>query len=82
MQRQRESRANVQASKERIVQREVDNIRGVERYNTRESSGVALPSGYNHVWEAKDGTVILQNDPFFNPNIGSTRDWQKIGKVQ
>ncbi len=82
MKRQREAQASRQASQDRILQRRVDDIRGVERYNTRESSGVALPSGYNHVWEARDGTVILQNDSFFNPNLGSTKDWQKIERAR
>jgi len=58
-------------------------IRGVdEYYDPIEKKEVELPSGYRNAWTNSLGEYILTDDLSFNPNIGSTQNWQKMGKKQ
>jgi hypothetical protein len=51
-------------------------------YNPIEQKPVELPSGYENAWSNALGEYILSNDPSFNPNIGSTVDWQIMKRNQ
>jgi len=54
-------------------------IRGVDKYyNPIEEKPVELPSGYENAWTNGLGDYILSDSPSFNPNIGSTKNWQKM----
>jgi hypothetical protein len=68
-----------QASNDRINKNFSEYIRGVETYhNPVESRAVELPSGYREVWVSGNGEYILSNDSNFNPNVGSTQNWQRM----
>jgi hypothetical protein len=68
-----------QASNDRINKNFSEYIRGVETYhNPVESRAVELPSGYREAWVSGNGEYILSNDPNFNPNVGSTQNWQRM----
>jgi hypothetical protein len=68
-----------QAVNDRIAENFSQYIRGVdEYYNPMERRPVELPSGYQNAWTNRLGEYILSDDPNFNPNIGSTREWQKM----
>jgi len=54
-------------------------IRGVDAYHDPiEGKTVELPSGYNNAWANPLGEYVLSDDPGFNPNVGSTQNWQRI----
>lgn len=54
-------------------------MRGVESYHDPiENRGVELPSGYDNAWTNGLGEYVLSEDPGFNPNVVSNRNWQRI----
>jgi hypothetical protein len=66
-------------SQDRISRSYSEYIRGVETY--RDPYGnrpIQLPSGYDGVWANRSGEYLLSNQPGFNPNAGSTTEWQRI----
>lgn len=72
-----------QASQDRISANFSRTIRGVESYNNPfESRAIELPSGYRQTWASPGGDYILSNDASFNPNVGGTRDWRPMQRVQ
>jgi hypothetical protein len=72
-----------QAVNDRIADNFSQYIRGVDKYyNPIEQKPVELPSGYENAWSNALGEYILSNDPSFNPNIGSTVDWQIMKRNQ
>ncbi|MCG3121461.1 MAG: hypothetical protein ALAOOOJD_04563 [bacterium] len=72
-----------QASSDRINRQFSEYVRGVETYrNPFESRPVELPSGYQDVWANTRGEYILSDSPNFNPNVGSTQNWERLTKAQ
>lgn len=72
-----------QAAADRINRQFSEYVRGVETYqNPFESRSVELPSGYQDVWANAKGEYILSASPNFNPNVGSTQNWQRLTKAQ
>jgi hypothetical protein len=68
-----------QAANDRVNRNFSEYIRGVETYqNPVESRSVELPSGYRDAWVSGNGEYVLSNDPNFNPNVGSTQNWQRM----
>lgn len=56
-------------------------IRGVDEYHDPiGGKPVELPSGYKNAWSNSLGEYILSDDPNFNPNIGSKKNWQMMEK--
>jgi len=79
----RQAWENYQATSDRVNQQFSEQIRGVETYqNPFESRPVELPSGYQDAWANAKGEYILSDSPNFNPNAGSTQNWQRLPKVQ
>jgi hypothetical protein len=71
---------------ERVTERAhkdfIQTIRGVETYHDPVAKqDVELPNGYKEGWAGPNGTYILTEDPNFNPNVGSTSDWQKMQRA-
>jgi hypothetical protein len=57
-------------------------IRGVQRYQDPfQNRVVELPAGYQNAWTNQAGEYIVSNDANFNPNVGSTRQWQQLGQA-
>lgn len=79
----RQAWENYQATSDRVNQQFSEQIRGVETYqNPFASHPVELPSGYQEVWANAKGEYVLSDNPTFNPNVGSTQNWQRLPKVQ
>lgn len=58
-------------------------IRGVEKYrDPNRDRVVELPAGYRNAWSNQGGEYIVSNDPNFNPNVGSTRQWQQLRQAR
>lgn len=56
-------------------------MRGVEDYHDPiDQKTIELPIGYREGWTNNRGEYILSDDPNFNPNVGSTVNWQKMDK--
>lgn len=54
-------------------------IRGVDEYaNPFEQKPVELPSGYRHAWVNRLGEYVLSDDPNFNPNVESNKEWAEM----
>jgi hypothetical protein len=54
-------------------------IRGMDKYyNPIEEKPVELPSGYENAWTNGLGEYIVSDSPSFNPNVGSTKNWQRM----
>lgn len=54
-------------------------VRGVDGYyDPVGQAEVELPGGYERAWTNGLGEYILTNDPNFDPNLGSTVDWQPL----
>ena len=68
------------ATYDHIFQNYDQSIRGVETYADPSShSQVELPYGYNDAWT--NGTdYIMSSDPGYNPNVGSTQNWQRLNR--
>jgi len=66
-------------SQDRISRSYTEYIRGVETYRDPYGNrSIQLPSGYDGVWANRSGEYVLTNQPGFNPNTGSTAEWQRI----
>jgi PDZ domain len=71
-----------QASQDRISRRFSEYIRGVDTYrNPITNQPIQLPSGFNQAWTNPSGEYIVSDSPSYNPNIGSTRNWQAMLRV-
>lgn len=55
-------------------------IRGVENYSDESGGVYELPSSYNNAWKNGNGEIILTNEAGYNPNIGSTQNWEQLNK--
>ena len=55
-------------------------IRGVENYKDESGGTYELPSSYNTAWKGNNGEIILTNETNYNPNIGSTQNWEQLNK--
>jgi hypothetical protein len=52
---------------------------GVETYkNPYESRNVELPQGYKKYWMNNQGTILLSNDPNYDPRPGSAAEWRAM----
>jgi len=69
------------AASDRIQQQYVDTIREETPYTTSSGETIKLPSFYDQVYTDGNGTYILNNDAFYNPNTDSTVNnvsWDRI----
>ena len=56
---------------------------GVESYtDPAKSYPVELPSGYRNAWVSQSGEYVLSNEDGFDPNVGSTIGWQRMGTAK
>jgi len=70
-------------SQDRINRNFSESIRGVETYqNPFDHRPVALPSGYTDAWVNAQGEYILSAQAGFDPNVGSSADWQKMEQAK
>jgi hypothetical protein len=54
-------------------------LRGVEEYrNPGDNHKVVLPAAYPGVWANAVGDYLLSDEATFNPNVGLTKDWQRV----
>lgn len=54
-------------------------IRGVDEYHDPlGGQNVELPGGYRQAWSNGLGEYIVTDDVTFNPNVGSTQNWQPL----
>ena len=59
------------AIRDRGQRESIEAIRGVETYNDPINGGtVQLDNTYSHAWQLNDGSYVLTNDNFFDPNRG------------
>lgn len=75
---QRQQSATRSASEDRIHDNFIQYIRGTERVQDPYRGTSEQPSQYRHHWTDAFGTVQHSNDPNYNPNIGSTTNWQRM----
>jgi hypothetical protein len=69
-------------SQDRTYQTRNDLLGGVAPYQGRDREFI-LPHSHKFTWSSDDGTtVILTNDPNYDPNIGSRDGWQKLSVVK
>lgn len=74
---------NQQRSQDRLSRQYSEYIRGVETYSDPYAGrDVQLPSGYTNYWVSANGEYLLSNQAGFNPNVGSTQNWQQMGRRQ
>lgn len=69
------------AASDRQHQQYVDSIREETPYSTPSGETIKLPSFYDQVYTDGNGTYILNNDAFYNPNTDSTVNnvnWDRI----
>jgi hypothetical protein len=76
------ARAAAQESAERAspAERFSDAIRGVERVEDPYWGESEQDANYDYHWTDGQGSYQSSNDPFFNPNIGSTQNWSLMKK--
>ena len=43
-------------------------MREVSPWKDSNGTSYKLPTQYGHAWSGSDGTVIMNNDPSYNPN--------------
>lgn len=55
-------------------------IKGVENYKDESGGTYELPSSYSHAWKNGNGEIILSSESNYNPNIGSTQNWEQLNK--
>lgn len=68
-----------QSVSEKIADNFSQYVRGVDKYHDPvDNKAVELPSGYNNAWTNGLGEYIVSDSPDYNPNIGSTKNWQKM----
>lgn len=78
----REAWEQQQASHERISRRFSEYIRGVDTYqNPVTNQPVQLPGGYGRAWTNALGEYIVSGSSSYNPNIGSSTNWQPLQRV-
>lgn len=68
------------AMQDRVTQLHSEAIRGVNPYVSSDGTVVDIPIGSGtQVWSTSDASTILSSDSyFFNPNIGSTIEYQQM----
>ncbi len=68
------------AMQDRVTQLHSEAIRGVNPYVSSDGTVVDVPIGSGtQVWSTSDASTILSSDSyFFNPNIGSTIEYQQM----
>ena len=68
------------ATQDRVTQLHSEAIRGVNPYVSSDGTVVDVPIGSGtQVWSTSDAGTILSSDSyFFNPNIGSTIEYQQM----
>lgn len=68
------------ATQDRVAQLQSEAIRGVNPYMSSDGTVVDVPiSSGTQVWSTSDAGTILSSDSyFFNPNIGSTIEYQEM----
>src|SRR5262245_10643046 len=71
-----------QASQDRISRRFSEYVRGVDTYqNPATNQPVQLPGGYGRAWTNALGEYIVSDSPSYNPNLGSSTNWQPLQRV-
>jgi hypothetical protein len=71
-----------QTSQDRISRRFSEYIQGVATYrNPTNNQPIQLPSGYSQAWANPSGEYIVSDSASYNPNIGSTSNWQPMSRV-
>lgn len=79
----RQSWEERQASADRVSREFSESVRGVETYtDPAKSHPVELPSGYRNAWVSQSGEYVLSNEDGFDPNVGSTVGWQRMGTAK
>ncbi len=69
-------------SQDRISRGFSEAIRGVNTYqNPFEDRAIELPSGYTDVWVNAQGQYLLSSQAGFDPNVGSTVEWQRMERA-
>jgi len=69
------------AAYDRMGEMASEAIRGVDSYVDPTSDfSPELPGGYDHAWSNGQGEYIVSNDHLFDPNQGSTLNWQQMEK--
>lgn len=64
---------------DRIAQKFSDYVLGVDRYyDPAAGREVELPSGHKVAWSNGQGQYILTDQTGYNPNVGSTQNWQQL----
>ena len=54
-------------------------VRGVDEYrDPLDGQNVELPGGYRQAWSNGLGEYIVTDDATFNPNVGSTMNWEPM----
>ena len=56
------------ADLERQSQNRADVMREVSPWKDGSGTSYKLPTQYSHAWSGADGTIIMNNDPSYNPN--------------
>jgi len=76
----RQAYENTQATNDRLAAEFDQLIRGVDTYVDPFDGGrLELPTGFSNVYGADDGTVILSNDPGFDPRRAfPLRIWEEL----
>jgi hypothetical protein len=68
------------AAYDRIFDNYIQGLRGVETYNDPVNKWkVELPTGYDNAWTNGIDYVVSDNANF-DPNVGSTQNWQKMSR--
>jgi hypothetical protein len=71
-----------QAAQDRMSRRFSEYVRGVDTYrNPVTSQNVALPGGYGRAWTNRLGEYIVSDSQSFNPNLGTSGEWQPMSRV-
>ncbi len=66
---------------DRISEKISDNTLGIDRYiDPHGGKEVELPSGYDQAWCNNNGEYIISDNPNFNPNEGSSLNWEPMKK--
>jgi hypothetical protein len=78
----RQAWEQAQASQDRMSRRFSEYLRGAETYtNPITNQPVQLPAGYGRAWTNALGEYIVSDSPSYNPNIGSSTNWQPMPRV-
>jgi hypothetical protein len=78
----REAWEQQQASYDRISRRFSEYTRGVDTYhNPVTNQPIQLPGGYGRAWTNSLGEYIVSDSSSYNPNIGSSTNWQPLQRV-